>query len=75
MHSILRPGRSPHLSRVADVEFPGGRPVFPGVPAITPEWLLVQHGLKPGPSQVLDAKAGASLVTWRGNSGLIAAPQ
>jgi len=55
-----------HLSRVADVRLPGGVPVFPGIgPGRTPEDLLVAHGLKPGPERVLDAAAGATLVTWR----------
>jgi dihydrofolate reductase len=54
-----------HLSRVAGVRLPGGRPVFPGVgPDRTPEDILAQHGLKPGPQRVLDAAAGATLVTW-----------
>jgi dihydrofolate reductase len=54
-----------HLSRVAGVRLPGGRPVFPSVGADpTPEDLLRQHGLRPGPRQVLDEVAGATLVTW-----------
>jgi len=54
-----------HLSRASGVWLPGGRPVFPGVPARTPEELLARHGLKPGPRQDLDADKGATLVTWR----------
>jgi dihydrofolate reductase len=54
-----------HLSRVANVEFPGGRPVFPQVPAVAPEQVSAERGLTPGPLQVLDAKIGAALVTWR----------
>jgi dihydrofolate reductase len=54
-----------HLSRAARAVLPGGRPVFPGVLERTPEQLLADHGLKPGPMQVLDRKAGLSLVTWR----------
>jgi dihydrofolate reductase len=52
-----------HLSRVAGIRLPGGRPLFPdsGRP---PEDLLVLHGLKPGPRAVLDATAGVTLVTW-----------
>jgi len=54
-----------HLSRVAGVRLPGGRPVFPGIgPNRKPEDILAQHGLKPGPQQVLDPAAGATLVTW-----------
>ncbi len=53
-----------HLSRAAYAHLPGGRPVFPGVPARTPEELLAAHGLKPGPTRVLDASDGVTLVTW-----------
>src|SRR5262249_61910166 len=53
-----------HLSRAGKVRLPGGRPVFPEVPALTPEQVLASHGLRPGPVQVLDAKAQATLVTW-----------
>jgi dihydrofolate reductase len=55
-----------HLTRVAGACLPGGRPVFPEIsPSRTPEDLLAQHGLKPGPQRVLDPAAGATLVTWR----------
>jgi hypothetical protein len=47
------------------VRLPGGRPVFPQVPARTPEEVLAGHGLVPGPRQVLDAAEGLTLVTWR----------
>jgi hypothetical protein len=54
-----------HLSRVAGIRLPGGVPVFPEIgPNRTPEDVLAQHGLKPGPERVLDAAAGATLVTW-----------
>jgi dihydrofolate reductase len=53
-----------NLSRANRVRLPGGRPVFPQVPAQTPEEVLASHGLKPGPRQVLDAQADATLVTW-----------
>jgi len=53
-----------HLSRAPGVWLPGGRPVFPEVPAHTPEEVLTRHGLKPGPRQVLDADKGVTLVTW-----------
>jgi dihydrofolate reductase len=53
-----------HLTRVATVTLPGGRPVLPGVPAETPEQILARHGLEPAPGRVLDARAGATLVTW-----------
>jgi hypothetical protein len=53
-----------HLSRAAQARLPGGRPVFPGVPLRTPEELLAAHGLKPGPTRVLDASQGLTIVTW-----------
>jgi dihydrofolate reductase len=53
-----------NLSRANRVRLPGGRPVFPQVPARTPEDVLASHGLEPGPRQVLDAQAEATLVTW-----------
>jgi dihydrofolate reductase len=53
-----------HLSRV-DVRLPGGRPVFPGVPATPPEQMLADSGLKPDATRVLDTSAGLTLVTWR----------
>jgi dihydrofolate reductase len=55
-----------HLSRVARARLPGGRPVFRGVgPDRTPEDVLASHGLHPGETQVLEAGAGATLVSWR----------
>jgi dihydrofolate reductase len=54
-----------HLTRAAHARLPGGRPVFPGIPPATPEDLLAQSGLKPGPMQVLDASAGLSVTVWR----------
>jgi dihydrofolate reductase len=53
-----------HLSRAGKVRLPGGRPVFPEVPVLTPEQVLAKHGLRPGPIQVLDPEAEATLVTW-----------
>jgi dihydrofolate reductase len=53
-----------HLSRASDVRLQGGRPVFPEVPARTPEEVLVGHGLEAGPRQVLDALKGLTLVSW-----------
>ena len=55
-----------HLTRVADVRLPGGRPLFPEIgPDRTPEQVLASRGLKPGPTQELDPAAKATLVTWR----------
>jgi dihydrofolate reductase len=53
-----------YLSRAPAVRLPGGRPVFPDVPAQTPEQVLTQHGLTPGPPQMLDAEKGLSVVSW-----------
>lgn len=54
-----------HLSTASRTSFPGGRPVFPGIPPHTPEDLLARHGLKPGPRRLLDALQGLSVVTWQ----------
>ncbi len=54
-----------HLSRAPNVRLPGGRPVFPEVPAQTPETVLGRHGLEPGARQMLDRARGVSLVSWR----------
>jgi dihydrofolate reductase len=54
-----------HLSRAGNVRLAGGRPVFPGVGPRTPEDLMAAHGLKPGPVQILDQAAAATLCTWR----------
>jgi dihydrofolate reductase len=54
-----------HLSHAANAKIPGGRPVFSAVgPHATPEDVLMQHGLKPGPRRELDPAAGVSEVTW-----------
>ena len=53
-----------YLSRAPGVQLPGGRPVFPQVPAQTPEEVLAGHGLERGQQQVLDAAKGISVVDW-----------
>jgi dihydrofolate reductase len=53
-----------HLSRRPGLRLPGGRPVFPGVPAQTPEDILTGHGFKPGPARALDSRTGASVTEW-----------
>jgi hypothetical protein len=53
-----------HLSRAGRVRLPGGRPVFPQVPARTPEKVLADHGLKPGARRVLDAASDVTLTNW-----------
>ena len=57
-----------YLSRAPGVSLPGGRPVFPEVPARTPEEVLARHGLDRGERQVLDAEKGLAVVSWRRSS-------
>jgi dihydrofolate reductase len=55
-----------HLSHAPRARLPDGRPVFPEIgPDRTPDDVLANRGLKPGPEQVLDQAAGVTLVTWR----------
>jgi dihydrofolate reductase len=58
-----------HLSRRPGLRLPGGRAVFPGVPERTPEEILSAHGMIPGPRRMLDEGTGASVTTWRRDSG------
>jgi len=53
------------LSQAANVTLPGGEPVFSGVPKQTPQQILSRHGLKPGPSLVLDAENGVTVTPWQ----------
>jgi len=53
-----------YLSRAPGVRLPGGRPVFPEVPAKTPENVLARHGLEPGRRQILDAEKELAVVSW-----------
>ena len=53
-----------HLTRARNARLPGGRPLFPDVPARTPEEVLSSRGLKPGPERVLDAADGVTLTDW-----------
>ena len=53
-----------HLTRAPGVWLPGGRPVFPEVPARRPEEVLVEHGMQPGPVQVLDSAHGLTVTSW-----------
>jgi hypothetical protein len=54
-----------YLTRAPDVRIPGGIPVFPAVPAATPENVLSAHGLAPGDRVVLDVERGLIMVPWR----------
>ena len=52
-----------HLSRAHGVRLPGGRPVFPQVPAQSPEQVLASHGMEPCPPVFADKEL--EIVTWR----------
>jgi hypothetical protein len=54
-----------YLSHAAKLMLPGGRPVFPEVPAKTPEQVLSEHGLRPAPVQILHREPDVTLVTWK----------
>ena len=53
------------LSEAPKVRVPGGEPVFPGVPRLTPRQILAQHELKPGESRILDEANGVTVTPWR----------
>jgi hypothetical protein len=53
------------LSRTGTIRLPGGRPVFPGVPSLSPEAILAQSGLRPESTRVLDPSADLTMTTWR----------
>ena len=52
------------LSQAPHVRLPDGEPCFPGVPARTPEQVLESHGLRPGPSQMLDPADDVTVTPW-----------
>ncbi len=54
-----------YLTRAPGVRLPGGRPVFPEVPALTPEEVLARHGMVAREREVLDAGKGVEVVAWR----------
>jgi dihydrofolate reductase len=54
-----------YLTRAPDVRLPGGRPVFPGVPACTPDQILASHGLVRGRRRLLDRSPRLAVETWR----------
>ncbi|HXD43691.1 MAG TPA: dihydrofolate reductase [Pseudolabrys sp.] len=53
------------LTRGPRVRLEGGRPVFPGVPALTPEQVLGGAGLVADKPLILDAVNGIAVVAWR----------
>jgi dihydrofolate reductase len=54
-----------YLTRAPGVRLPGGRAVFPEVPAKTPEDLLESHGLAPTEPTILDPAKGLAVMAWR----------
>ncbi|MGA2042989.1 MAG: dihydrofolate reductase [Roseiarcus sp.] len=55
-----------HLCRAGKARIPGGTPVFADVAAgRSPEQVLADVGLAPGPTQILDPANSLSLVSWR----------
>ena len=52
------------LSRIAGVRLPGGLPVFPHVPAQTPETVLAAHGLQDKGSELTDPAARLIISRW-----------
>lgn len=54
-----------YLSQAHRVRLPGGVPVFPGVPARSPQALLAAHGLHEAARQTLDTANDVTLTTWR----------
>jgi dihydrofolate reductase len=54
-----------YLTRAPGVRLPGGRAVFPDVPARTPEDVLESHGLAPDATTILDAAKGLAVMAWR----------
>jgi len=53
-----------HLSRVAGVQLPSGRAIFPQVPQFSPEEVLAANGLKKAMQRPLDISRGVTLSTW-----------
>jgi hypothetical protein len=54
-----------HMSRAGKARLPGGTPVFSSVKSgRSPDEILAQFGLKPGPTEILDEANELSLVTW-----------
>lgn len=54
-----------YLTRAPAVYLPGGRPVFPEVPARSPEDVLSSHGMIADAPTMLDAAKGLAVVGWR----------
>jgi hypothetical protein len=54
-----------NICRAGKAKLPGGTPVFSSIKSgRSPEEVLAQHGLEPGPVQILDEKSELTLVRW-----------
>jgi dihydrofolate reductase len=63
---FLNPGyASFHLARAEGSYVPNGTKLFSGLGDSTPEQLLADHGMQPGPTTWLDQEARVSLTVWR----------
>jgi len=54
-----------YLSRAPGVRLPGGRPVFPEVPTLTPEQVLAEHGYEAAERRLIDRDKNVEVVVWR----------
>ena len=54
-----------YLTQGPKIRLPGGRPVFPSVPRLTPASVLLEHGLHAVRHQVLDAATDLVVTHWR----------
>jgi dihydrofolate reductase len=53
-----------HMTQAPHVRLPRGRPVFPGVPARTPEEVLAKHALVRRRRRLLDRSQGLAVQAW-----------
>lgn len=54
-----------HLTRGPTIRLRGGRPVFPSVPRLAPEEVLLEHGLHQTECEVLDTSTNLAVARWR----------
>ncbi len=54
-----------YLTQGPQVRLPGGRPVFPSVPRLTPEAVLAEHGMRAAEREVLDAASRLVVTHWK----------
>jgi len=53
------------LSQAPHLRMPDGEPCFPGVPERSPQAILADHGLSPGPAEMLDPAHDVTVTPWR----------